>query len=359
MPSPDAPRGDTTRDVVVVGASAGGVEALRTLVAGLPVDLPATVLVVLHVPPTGANALAAILDRAGPLPARTARHGEHLRHGEVLVATPDRHLLLSGDHVVLSSGPRENGHRPAVDTLFRSAARAVGPRAIGVVLSGALDDGAAGLVAVRARGGLGVVQDPDEALYEGMPRAAVEAADPEHVVPMAQLPALVTRLVHEPVSLPVPPTDDEALLREETAMAEFDLEPLQAQEHPGEPSGYSCPDCSGVLWRIEDHGLLRFRCRVGHAWSPESLQEEQASELDGALWIALRSLEERAALAREMSDRARTSGHVLTAGRFQERAVETGDAARTIRRLLTSRALRGPGAEPTAAPTRQHDESST
>lgn len=331
-----------TRDVVLVGASAGGVEALRTLVAGLPADLPATVLVVLHVPSTGTNALAAILDRSGPLPARAAEHGGPLRHGEVVVAVPDRHLLVTDDHVALTSGPRENGHRPAVDALFRSAARAVGPRAIGVVLTGALDDGAAGLVALRAQGGVGVVQDPADALYDGMPRAALEAARPEHVVPLADVPGLLARLVLEQAPARPSRAGDERM-REEVAMSEFDLRPLEGDDHPGDPSGYSCPDCSGVLWRIEDHGLLRFRCRVGHAWSPESLQDQQTAELDGALWIALRSLEERAALAREMADRAREAGHDLTANRFADRAVETGDAARTIRRLLTSRSLRGPG----------------
>ncbi|MEW1960598.1 chemotaxis protein CheB [Kineococcus sp. NPDC059986] len=336
-----------TRDVVLVGASAGGVEALRTLVAGLPGDLPATVLVVLHVPPAGANALAAILDRSGPLPVRSAAHGERLRRGEVVVAVPDRHLLVTDDTVVLGSGPRENGHRPSVDALFRSAARAVGPRAVGVVLTGALDDGAAGLVAIRSQGGLGVVQDPADALYDGMPRAALEAAQPEHVVGLADLARLLSQLVGQ--RAPARPAGGSGVrrMREEIAVAEFDLEPLEADERPGEPSGYSCPDCSGVLWRIDDHGLLRFRCRVGHAWSPESLHEQQSAELDGALWIALRSLEERAALAREMADRAREAGHDLTAGRFADRAVETGDAARTIRRLLTSRTLRGPGPSPT------------
>ncbi|GAA0292961.1 chemotaxis protein CheB [Kineococcus aurantiacus] len=333
---PTSPHGPT-RDVVLVGASAGGVEALRTLVAGLPVDLPATVLVVLHVPPTGANALAAILDRSGPLPARPARDGEPLRHGEVLVAVPDHHLLLRDGHVVLGAGPRENGHRPAVDAMFRSAARAVGPRAIGVVLSGTLDDGAAGLVALRAQGGLGVVQDPADALYDGMPRAALETAAPEHVVPLAGLAGLLVRLVGQPA--PQQPEVPEPL-EEEVAVAEFDLTPLESDDHPGTPSGYSCPDCSGVLWRIEDHGALRFRCRVGHAWSPESLHEQQTSELDSALWIALRSLEERAALSREMGQRAAEHGHRLTASRFLERATETSEAARAIRGLLTSRAVR-------------------
>jgi two-component system chemotaxis response regulator CheB len=331
-----------TRDVVVVGASAGGVEALRVLVAGLPLDLPATVLIVLHVPPTGVNALAAILDRATRLPVRAALHGQPLERGTVLVATPDRHLLLADDHVLLGAGPRENGHRPAVDVLFRSAARAAGARAIGVVLSGTLDDGAAGLIAVRRRGGLGVVQDPSDAIFDGMPRNAIAGAHPEHVVSLQEMPALISRLVREDVPAAAPPPVPH--LDEEVAVADFDLDPMGGDDHPGSPSGYSCPDCSGVLWRIEDGGMTRFRCRVGHAWSPESLEAEQASEMDGALWMALRSLEERAALSREMGHKATEAGHRLSAQRFVDRAVETAEAAEVIRRLLTSRAVSPPDA---------------
>lgn len=325
-----------TRDVVVVGASAGGVEALRALVGGLPPDFPATVLVVLHVPASGSGALAAILDRSGPLPAFAATAGEHLRRSTVVVASPDRHLLLTDDHVALSVGPRENGHRPAVDALFRSAARAVGPRAIGVVLSGMLDDGSAGLIAVRSQGGLGVVQDPADALYPAMPRNAIQAARPEHVVPLAEIPGLLDRLVRE--EAPPPPPRDEHL-EIEVADATFDLHVLAGDHHPGEPSGFSCPNCAGVLWRIEDHGFLRFRCRVGHAWSAESLLHEQSGVLDGALWMALRSLEERAALHRELGRRAEESGRRISAARFGERAAETGEAARVIRQLLTEREL--------------------
>ncbi|GAA4665087.1 chemotaxis protein CheB [Kineococcus glutinatus] len=326
-----------TRDVVVVGASAGGVEALRTLVAGLPADFPATVLVVLHVPATGSGALAAILDRAGPLPARQAASGEHLPRGTVLVARPDHHLLVLDEQVVVSAGPRENGHRPAVDALFRSAARSLGPRVVGVVLSGMLDDGSAGLVAVRSRGGVGVVQDPADAMYAGMPRNAIEAAAPEHVVPVADIPALLTRLVGEPVLDAPPPS---ALLEEETAVARFDIEQIDGDDHPGEPAGYSCPDCAGALWRIEESGFLRFRCRVGHAWSTESLLAQQAETMDSALWMALRSLEERAALTRELGRRAESAGRSISAARFAERAAEEHRAAVLIRELLTDRSAR-------------------
>lgn len=325
------------RDVVVVGASAGGVEALRALVAGLPGDLPATVLVVLHTPPNGGGALAGILDRSGPLSVRTAEDGEPLALGVVLVARPGLHLALVDDggrvRVALPAGPRENRHRPAVDVLFRSAARALGPRCVGVVLSGALDDGAAGLVALRAQGGVGVVQDPADALCAGMPAAAIEAAAPEHVVPVAALPALLDALVREDVADGAPPSP---LLDEEVASARFDLTVLGGHDHPGTPAGYSCPDCSGALWRIEDQGLLRFRCRVGHAWTAEGLLAQQSMTTDTALWMALRSLEERASLAREMAERSRTAGRGLTSQRFDERAHDHEEAAEVLRRLLVS-----------------------
>lgn len=331
----------SSRDVVVVGASAGGVESLREFVAGLPADLPATVLVVLHVPASGTGALAAILDRCTPLPVRAAVQGEALPRGTVLVATPDRHLMLVEDRVVLSAGPRENGHRPSVDTLFRSAARAVGSRAIGVVLSGTLDDGSAGLLALRARGGIGVVQEPEDALYAAMPANAIAAAAPEHVLPVAEIPALLARLVRE--TAPVVPVATGDALDAEIAEAGFDLGVMTGDDHPGTPSGFSCPDCSGVLWRIDDHGFLRFRCRVGHAWSAESLLHEQSAALDGALWMALRSLEERAALHRELGRRAQESGRRISATRFDERAAETAEAAHLIRHLLLDRETVGEG----------------
>lgn len=323
------------RDVVVVGASAGGVEALRDFVAGLPADLPAAVLVVLHLPAGGRSALAGVLGHRSAMPVRSAVEADRLAAGTITVAVPDRHLLLTaGDRVTLSLGPRENGHRPSVDALFRSAAQVAGPRVVGVVLSGALDDGAAGMAAITSRGGVAVVQDPAEALYDSMPRHAREAAAAAHVLPAAAMGALLARLTAEavPDDLGVGPVPID--MRMENAMAQLDAEAWGADSHPGEPVPLTCPDCHGPLFRISDGALYRFRCLVGHAWSAESLAAQHTSAVEGALWMALRTLEEKAELSRAMAARAIASGHALTAQAFTERAEDAHRAARLVRDLL-------------------------
>ena len=247
------------RDVVVVGASAGGVECLEQLVAGLPPDFPAAMLVVLHVPPSGASALPQILSRAGPLPAKQAEDGDLLQPGRILVAAPNRHLIVYDGRVTLSNGPRENGHRPAVDVLFRTAARVLGPRVIGVILSGALDDGTTGMVAIRLRGGTCVVQNPDEALHGSMPRSAMMSVDVQHVLPVAKIAGLLAELAQEDVALSGEDPPDP--MNTEAAMADMDLERIIHAGPPGRPSGLTCPDCNGTLYELEEGGLRRYRCR--------------------------------------------------------------------------------------------------
>lgn len=319
------------RDVIVIGASAGGLEALRTVVRGLPPTLPAALLVVLHTPATSGSVLPQILSRAGVLPARHPVDHEPLRHSSIWVAAPDHHLAVTDDHVTLTRGPRENGVRPAVDVLFRTAARSLGSRVIAVVLSGALDDGTAGLVAVAARGGVCVVQDPRDALYDGMPSSALEHVAVDHVVPAAEIAPLLVRLCTEDVTAveaaPSPELDREAdvgLMRDEVLGG------------PGRPmpAAYSCPDCSGVLWEVEGAVPVRYRCRVGHAWSAENLLAQQSEQLDAALSVALRALEEKAALAATLRDRAQERGNAPIATRFAEQSDEAGGAARVIRSLL-------------------------
>ncbi len=334
-PTPGPPPradGPLVRDLVVVGASAGGVEALRKLVSGLPADLPAAVLVVLHIPAYSRSALASILGRAGRLPVEQAHEDTALVPGRILVAPPDHHLLVADGHVTLSRGPRENGHRPSVDVLFRSAARAAGPRVIGVVLSGTLDDGTAGLVAIRERGGLSVVQDPDDAAYPGMPLSAVEGDSPDAVLPLDEIPELLRALVGSRVDHPDREVSE--LMDVEVAMAVPEDDALNSAERPGVPSGFACPDCHGVLFEIDEGHMRRFRCRVGHAWSANSLAAQQAAAVEGALWTALRALEEKAALADRMARSADARGHVMTAATFAEQALEARDSAIALRDLI-------------------------
>jgi len=330
------------RDLVVIGASAGGVEALLQLLRALPADLPAAVLVVLLLPTDARSALPEILNRVCALPVGQAVDGAHLEPGTVRVAVPDRHLLVVDNHLVLSRGPRENGHRPAVDVLFRSAARSAGRRVVAAVLSGALDDGAAGMIAVRARGGVGIAQDPADAMYPSMPRHAAEMGGAEHVVSVEKMSPLLAELLGEDIAgiTELPPSD---LMDTETAMAHLDPHALQADDRPGVPSGFGCPSCHGALFSIAEGGMERFRCRVGHAWSPDALAAEQAQALEGALWMALRGLEERAALSRRMGERAEQRGHRLSARTFHMRHDEARNAAEILRQLLQHGELVGEG----------------
>jgi two-component system, chemotaxis family, protein-glutamate methylesterase/glutaminase len=328
------------RDLVVVGASAGGIEALRELLGGLPPDLPATVLVVLHIPATANSALPAILGRVSQLPVVPAHDGHPLKPGQIMVAVPDRHLLVIDDRVVLSRGPRENGHRPAVDVLFRSAARSAGPRVVSIMLSGALDDGTAGMIAVRARGGVGIAQEPAEALYPSMPQHAIEVARADHVVRVGDMGALLTELLAEEVDeTDVPPAGD--LMDMETSLAHFEADAMNDDDRPGSPSGFGCPSCHGALFTITEGGMERYRCRVGHAWSPEALAAEQAQALEGALWMALRGLEERAAFSLRMGERAEQRGHQHSARGFRQRHDEAQQAALLLRELLENGKLIG------------------
>ena len=322
--------------LVVVGGAAGAVSALRDLVGALPADLPACVLVVLHLPRAGGSSvLPDILDRAGALPVRAARTGDRLEAGQVLVAPAERHLLVEDGHVVLSSGPAENGQRPSVDVLFRSAARSVGPGVVAVVLTGNLDDGSAGLAAVARHGGIAVVQDPDDAMFPGMPRNALAAVPTAQTSTLAQLPALLVDLVRQPVGArpEVPETDlARDLLEVRSALGQA----LGAREggHPGRPSPFSCPDCTGVLFEIDDAPLPRYRCRVGHAWSAQALSERQEHAVESALWMALRALEERQAMADDVARSAARSGRSWSEQHFRRRASEANRHAAVLRALL-------------------------
>ena len=336
------------RDVVAVGASAGGVEALRALAGGLPPDYAGAVLLVLHLPRDAPTALPSIIARSGPLPATLAIDGEPLRQGRIYIAPNDRHLLVIDGHIRLGRGPTENGHRPAIDPLFRSVARAYAARAVGVVLSGARDDGAAGLARIAAHGGTTVVQDPADALYPSMPRAAIEQLTPDHVVPAAKLGSLLAEITAQDVPVG-PPTLADTLLDAEVAMS--GLAPITTADLPVAPAGYGCPSCGGSLFEITDPLVPRYRCRVGHAWSPDSLLDEQAIALEGALWMALRALEEKSALSRRMAE-DRRDRRSTTGARFRDIADEAEAAGATIRDLIGRIGSAGESGGAAAAPAR-------
>jgi two-component system chemotaxis response regulator CheB len=316
------------REIVAIGASAGGVEAVGELVAGFPPELPAAMLVVLHLLPTGRSMLPAILERAGALPASGARHGQLLERGHIYVAPPDHHLLVGDGRVQLSHGPRENGHRPALDTLFRSVARSFGNRAVGVVLSGTLDDGTAGMRTIKARGGATIVQDPQEALYGSMPRSVIDHGAADHVVKISEMADLVCKLIDTPVERSGGPAeqDEEPLPTPSLDIAE------PASPRSGDLSGLTCPECGGALWEHQEGELIRFKCHVGHAYSPESMQTEQGRSLEAALWSALRSLQEREDLFRRLARRSIRSPEALA--RFERKAAEVASHADAIRRTI-------------------------
>ncbi|SEU34093.1 chemotaxis protein CheB [Stigmatella erecta] len=324
-------------DLIVIGASMGGVEALMALVEQLPEDLPAAVCIVLHISPGHRSVLPAILSRAGPLTAVHPEDGARLEKGHIYVAPNDQHLLVEEGMLRVVKGPRENNHRPAVDPLFRSAALAYGPRVVGVVLTGAMDCGSAGLLAIKQQGGLAVVQEPSDAYCPDMPQNVLNQMDVDHCVPIAKMGALLNRLSRSPAPLGRKRRASQAIKRE---VGKLRGDPAMANTPPagGRPSHFSCPDCGGVLFEQDEQGQLRFNCRVGHAFTGNALVSGQEDALDGALWAAVRSLEENGALARRMASHARERNHAHSAKRYDERAREAEQQALLIRQV----AMKGP-----------------
>jgi two-component system, chemotaxis family, protein-glutamate methylesterase/glutaminase len=325
---------DDSLRLIVVGASAGGVGALTSLVRDLPGDLAAAVLVVLHV---GAESiLPDLLDRAGPLPARHAGKGQSIEPGRIYVAPPGFHLLVHDRHLLLRRGPRENLARPAIDPLFRSAACSFGSRVIGVILTGSLNDGTAGLQAIKRCGGLAVVQDPAEAPFRDMPTSALAHVDVDHCLAVGDMASLLAWLVLEPPGPQVPIPGD---IRLEAAIAAQEHAEMSSEDQLGVPAPFTCPECQGPLWEIADSRMLRYRCHTGHAFTAEIMLDAQADETDRILSKLLRSHQQRAELARRLAHKERAERPGL-ADRFLDRAREHASDAEMVKRLL----LRGDGA---------------
>jgi two-component system, chemotaxis family, protein-glutamate methylesterase/glutaminase len=332
------------RNIIVIGASAGGVEALSQLVKQLPPDLPAALFIAVHFPSHSVSLLPQILSRSGPLRAMHPQNKQPIELGKIYIAPPDYHLLVRRGYVQLSHGPRENGHRPAIDTLFRSAAHAYQQQTIGVILSGTLDDGVAGLRIIQLLGGITIAQDPNEALFDGMPRAAIQTIQIDHVLNISNIAQQLTQLADETVANQLQsgvnqdlvhpePLTGNAMEREDEIVAR-DKAILEQGGRPGTASTFTCPDCGGVLWELQDSNVIRYRCHTGHAYSLESLVAEQADDLERALWSATRALEEKAALARRMGAQARQHHRHRSAAQFLERAEEAAQHADLVRQVI-------------------------
>jgi two-component system chemotaxis response regulator CheB len=320
--------------LLLLGASAGGVQALSEVVKELPGDLPAAVFAVLHVSPYGRSAMPAILSRCGSLPAVHPQDGEAIRRGCIYVAPPDLHLVVEPGTVRLSRGPSENGFRPAVDVLFRTAARSYGTRVVAVILTGNLDDGTAGLAVVKRQGGIAVVQDPKDADYPGMPASAVRNVDIDYVLPLSEIPGVLVDLCRRRVAEPAPDPPGQAVQEGAANLLKEQID-HGADREGGRPSAFTCPLCHGALWQSEDGVHEHFRCRTGHAFSPDSLLALQLKSTEADLWTALRSLEESAALLGRMGRRAGAGGHGADAERFRERQLALERHAQGLHQILT------------------------
>ncbi|MFL5606384.1 MAG: chemotaxis protein CheB [Gemmatimonadaceae bacterium] len=321
-----------TERIIVIGGSAGAIDALLRLAAALPV-IHARVFLAVHVPATSVSALPAILTRAGQMPARHPRDGDATEPGVIYVAPPDYHLLVKRGTVRIVRGPRENGHRPAIDPLFRSAAASYGSRVVAVVLSGNLDDGAAGARAVELAGGSVLVQHPDDAPYPSMPRNALASAPSATPVPMLDMPAQLARLLGAPLPEDTMPSGDS---RQQPSPDPVELDAIASEEYTkqGRPTGLTCPECHGGIFELDAAGMPHYRCRVGHAFTGDTLYVEQRVSLETALWTALRALEESAELATRLVRRASQRGQTGMADTFRRNADVYLDRAKVIREVL-------------------------
>lgn len=321
------------RDIIVIGGSSGALAPLKAIARGLPADFAATVFIVTHVSPDHESLLPAILQHHGNLPAVMATQGEVIRRGRIYVAPPDYHLIIEAGYMRLWRGPKENHSRPSLDPTFRSAAKAYGGRVIGVLLSGYLDDGTAGLIAVKTNRGIAVVQDPEDAETPQMPRNAMHYVDADYIVPSAQIAPLLVELINRPLTetgaKPMAENPDKESLKVEKDIAE-----IEAGKKSNGLTMVVCPDCGGPMWEFRSSEFKHFECRVGHKFSPENFLAHHAEALERALWVAVRTLDERASLTREMANIARHTASDEVMQRFVDEATEAARNAGIIRRML-------------------------
>jgi two-component system, chemotaxis family, protein-glutamate methylesterase/glutaminase len=318
------------RDIIVIGGSSGAIDALQKIVCAFPAEFQAAVFIVVHLPTDAHSYLPSILTRAGALTALNPGDGDPVRPGHIYVAAPDHHMTLAAGRIHMRRGPRENRHRPAIDPLFRSASRTYGRRVIGVVLSGHLDDGSAGLYAVRSRGGLGIVQESGDAQAAGMPQHAWQYAGGDLVLPAREIGPKLVDLVNTPQEA------DVMSQGKGDGDVNFNEQHREHASYPdqgnGTPSVFACPECHGVLWELHEGKMLRFECRVGHSYTAATLNEEMHGAAEAALWAAVRALEEKAAMSRRLANSA--DGPKGFVERLTEQAQADTTHAHAIRRMI-------------------------
>lgn len=322
-------------DIVVIGASAGGLEAFEKLVSQLPPDFPAAIFIVWHISPNHPSLLPQILGRVASLAVTHAVDQEPIKQGHVYIAPPDHHLLVERGVVRLSHGPKENRFRPAIDVLFRSAALAYGRRVIGIVLSGSLGDGAAGLYAIKERGGIAIVQDPSDARHPSMPRAAMKATPIDYCLPIAQMSDLLMQLVNKPI-----PEQEENPVSEK-----MNIEVGIAREDPGlemgimelgELSPYTCPECHGILLQLREGDSIRFRCYTGHAYSLDALLAEVTESIEQSLWDSIRAIEASKMLMTHTAEHLREMNEHETADLLLKKVEDAKRRANLVRQAVMS-----------------------
>lgn len=318
-------------DLLVIGGSAGGLPALLEMVRELPRDLPTAICVAIHTSPYSPGRLPEIVEHRTRLPCVFADDNQPLAPGKIYFAPVDRHLLVNNGKLHVSHGPRENGFRPAVDPLFRTAARWYGPRLAGIVLSGSLGDGSYGLAAIKAAGGTAIVQDPDEAIVSSMPLSAMRGVEIDYVLKAAEMAPLITKLAYR--------EKGGAAMTNRASAGPDPVErgtDLTSGSPPGKLTPLTCPECGGSLWEQEDNRQIHFRCHVGHGYNVESLLQYHSQEVEAALWTALRILEEHAVLQERMATRADALELKASALQFRQRAIDSRRQAASLRGVLLS-----------------------
>jgi two-component system chemotaxis response regulator CheB len=334
------------KHIIVIGASAGGISAVRTLLSTLPEDIPAAIFVVVHTSPEGPGMLATVLSRATKLTVVHPEDGATIRAGYVYVAPPDYHLLVGGTKVRLNRGPREHRFRPAVDPLFRTAAEHYGSGVIGVVLSGHMADGTHGLKVIKEARGIAVVQDPDEAEVPAMPLNAMRRGTVDYVLPVDEMARVIMGLLMNARS-PRARGTSRVRAREKPTAERPGTDALRTGATRGVHSPFTCPDCGGSLWEIKEGDLVRYRCHVGHGFNSESLRDGMDDKLEDTLWSALRAIEENIELRTRIMEQAKKRRLTEFTANLEEEIADRKKRADALRDLLIN------GRQPKGAHKRQ------